>query len=127
MPTIKTVEMSGAALDWAVLVAEGRNPEVTEEGMIFLNDEHFLGVCRPSTDWNQSGRYIKKYRIMVSPSLDIQTERVLHWVAGFVTYINRAYQVGWLGETPEIAICRAVVGNLLGAEVDVPAELLEVV
>ena len=126
MPKIKTIELAGAALDWAVLIADGKKPVVTKAGII-LNDWHSSGFCRPSKDWNQCGCYIKKYRIMVSPSLDIQTERVLHWVASFETYINRAYQMGWLGETPEIAICRAVVGNLLGAEVDVPAELLEVV
>ncbi len=131
MPKIKTVEMSGAALDWAVATAtQAAEIKISANCRISCIFQDSAGGCltshyQPSTRWDECGLLIDRYHVMVHPSLDIETETVLYWVAVFETYSNRAYRVGWIGDTPEIAICRAVVGNLLGAEVDVPAELEE--
>ena len=105
MTKIKTSELQGAALDWAV--ARACNYE--------FNDHWF----KPSTNWNQGGPLILQY----GASLD--RESCDDW--GSVILVDRGDGIpSWgvmIGPTPLIAACRAIVAAKLGDEVDVPEEL----
>ncbi|CDG86454.1 hypothetical protein XBFFL1_520002 [Xenorhabdus bovienii str. feltiae Florida] len=73
---------------------------------------------KPSTDWSICGQLIDKYNIeLVNELLDC----VLFWSAN-CNYVSDDYLDG---QTPQIAICRAVVAAQLGDEVDIPDELVE--
>ena len=103
---IKTSELSGAALDWAVLFA--RNPGVAN----LFSVTH----CLPapfSTDWALAGPIIEE-------------EKINLWTEGYAAW--EATQPGvwqeW-GSTPLIAAMRRYVGSKLGNEVKVPDELTQ--
>ena len=91
---IKTSELTGAALDWAVAKCEGRGNDGTW-------DENF------SSNWLLGGPIIER-------------EKINLWTEG---YDWEATQYGkwqeW-GPTPLVAAMRCYVGMQLGNEVDVP-------
>jgi hypothetical protein len=101
---VKTSELTGAALDWAVAEAEGLMPSKNWTGMYY----------RPSTDWSVGGPLIERYEITVDPS------RSGHWAA--------ANESGnWVeSNSPLISTCRAIVASKLGDTVEVPEQLVEV-
>ena len=100
--TINTAELSGAALDWAVAVAIGKQPVLWSS-------------WSPSTDWSQGGTLIERHDVWLS------SEAIPGpWLAS----INGCGLE--TGPTPLIAACRAIVYRVLGDTVDVPAELVEV-
>ena len=100
---IKTSELTGIALDWAV-------------GIVF-NPALEWGVWKPSTDWAQGGVIIERERIsLVSPN-----EVIDEWEAIHPTQMhNESY-----GATPLIAAMRCFVASRCGDEVDIPDEILE--
>ena len=103
---MKTNELTDAALDWAVLFA--RNPSVAR----LFSVTH----CLPapfSTEWAIGGPIIE------SEGISLYLYGNSNWEAHVG---NKAYQ----GPTPLIAAMRCYVASRLGAEVDVPEELLEV-
>lgn len=91
---IKTSELSGAALDWAVAKCEGH-------GIGALDDPWFA----PSTNWSHGGPIIEREKMGVFPTHG-------GWASGFQS-----------GPTPLIAAMRRYVASQLGDEVDVPEEL----
>lgn len=94
---IKTSELTGDALDWAVAKCEGEP------------------VYSFSTNWLFCGPIIERKKITVSPCrMDGQTG----WVACTHTYI-------W-GETPLIAAMRCYVASKFGNEVEIPDEIVNV-
>ena len=98
---IKTNELTGAALNWAVEMAEC-------EGAMYSGRE-----CRPfSTDWAQGGPIIEREGINLSS------------VAGITWCADGPVSVGFYGPTPLIAAMRCYVASKLGNEVDIP-ELTE--
>ncbi|MGJ0636831.1 phage protein NinX family protein [Xenorhabdus bovienii] len=104
---IKTSELTGKALDYAVAMANN-----------FRACNGHLCIYSPSTDWSQCGELIDKYNIeLVNELLDC----VLFWSAN-CNYVSDDYLDG---QTPQIAICRAVVAAQLGDEVEIPDELVE--
>lgn len=115
---VKTSELIGPALDWAVATAEGLEQYEGRAGALCwydLNGDYF-GPCdmwSPSTDWSQGGPLIEKYRVeLVTRALDWQA-----MVDGFGYWLT--------GETALIAACRAIVAAKLGDQVDVPDELMQ--
>lgn len=104
---IKTSELIGNALNWAVEMAEC-------EGAMYSGRE-----CRPfSTDWAQGGPIIERERM---------TTEFLRWdeVDGALPVWLAAKPVrGFVyeseGNSPLIAAMRCYVGTKLGNEVDVP-------
>lgn len=99
---LKTSELTGAALDWAVAKCEtGRNypPET-------------ITKWHPSTNWAQAGPIIERERIEVRP---YDGEK---WIATD-NLTNHT-----VGPTPLIAAMRCHVIGQLGDEVDVPIECL---
>jgi hypothetical protein len=108
---VKTRDLSGAALDWAVGKAEG----------ILVADTTGLnrGMCKPyryspSADWSQGGPLIEKY--MIGFGL---YESSLLAIIGHNDFAGCEH-----GKTHLIAACRAIVSAKLGDEVDVPEGLV---
>lgn len=100
---MKTAELTGAALDWAVWACEKPDDE-------FL---HQRRKCRPySTDWAQGGPIIEREGISLEYSA--QPEK---WCA----CIMADQEV--FGPTALIAAMRCYVASKLGNKIDLPAEL----
>lgn len=103
---MKTSELTGAALDWAVAKCEGvRINPLTREG------QRFLRLHSYSTNWAQGGPIIKREKIAGYFSQDASV-----WVADCEEYRST-------GQTPLIAAMRCYVVNKLGDEVEIPEEL----
>jgi hypothetical protein len=97
--TMKTSELTGAALDWAVAKAIGEYKPVA--------------VPHYSTDWAQGGPIIEKEGIRLHRS------HTGDWWAGAESEPHKPIS----GPTPLIAAMRCYVASKLGDEVDVPEEL----
>ena len=103
---IKTSELTGAALDWAVAKCE-RFPNVDRWQS---NDYPF----KPSTDWSQGGPIIEREKIQT-----MYVDGVGPWSA-----ITDGLHCAEFGTTPLIAAMRCYVASKLGDEVEVPDELV---
>jgi hypothetical protein len=113
---LKTSELTGAALDWAVARCEGI---VWEQGDLDAG-EYGPGFA-PATDWEQGGPIIEREKIAV------RFEPECHWLFAppEATWLANYNGVGeWHGPTPLIAAMRCYVASKLGDKVDVPEELL---
>jgi hypothetical protein len=117
---VKTEELSGIQLDWAVALATGLriefNHQYTDDtlfdGCWQCGPNHWQPLNKYSTDWAKGGPIIEKEE--------------LHW--GFLkdTVIagkRRVYVKPMKGPTPLIAAMRAYVFSKLGDEVEIPEEL----
>lgn len=116
LKTIKTSELIGAALDWAVAKCEGHT------GLWIEDDLHGNLIIRPytpSTDWAQAGPLIERGGITVSKEDGC-------WSAYFRDNLfeNDGSEHWQTGPTPLIAAMRCYVASKLGDEVNVPEELL---
>jgi len=111
---MKTSELTGAALDWAVCEATGMLKAYTQ----FRSGKNFFkvyGVARnkhlhPSTDWSQGGPIIEREGITL-------THQAFDWSAQTDDDLF-AY-----GPTPLIAAMRCYVAYKLGDDVEIPEEL----
>lgn len=104
---MKTSELSGVALDWAVAKCEGH-------GIGVLDDPWFA----PSTNWAQGGKIIERERLCITPRdgyWDCLVHDRLFEDDGSDYYAT--------GETPLIAAMRCYVASKLGNEVDIPEEV----
>lgn len=144
MIEVRTSDLVGAALDWAVGIAEGWEPDRPQDGQLrktWRGCTQYAAVGKdvacadrhrytPSTDWRQGGPLIEK--LMRSGKWEL-----VQWcgAVAFQNYNNECVPVdgeSWdqesmieCGETPLIAACRAIVASKLGAAVQVPAHLVE--
>jgi hypothetical protein len=102
---IKTSELIGSALDWAVAKCEGY-----EDKDFCLDDKYFRDEddvwYSPSTDWSQGGPIIEREGIALLPPE----------LAEMPGYEGR-------GETLLIAAMRCYVTSKLGDEIEVPEDL----
>lgn len=120
MIEVKTSELTGPALDWAVALAtEAGELKIGSEGTICCVYQMPEGGCwtnlyEPSTDWNQGGPLIEQHLLVISP------EPSKGWLA-------RSYMdaTEYYGPTPLIAAMRCLVASHLGDEVLIPQELLQ--
>lgn len=127
--TVKTSELIGPSLDWAVAKCEGFS--YTDKGG--LNDFRHLRLYdrkdRPvsaSVNWSQGGPIIEREKIKLFPnvggtwSAQIRHEENHPLVAHKVLagWTNRA------GPTPLIAAMRCYVASKLGDTVEIPKELM---
>jgi hypothetical protein len=126
MIDVKTAELEGAALDWAVAQVEGRNTRIY---LCPVMDEYKVAATvpggdlefawMPSIDWGQGGLLIEAHDVSLSSSVDGTIK--------FATIyrdkdcVRVAYQ---RASTRLIAVCRAIVAAKLGGVVSVPAELM---
>ena len=118
---MKTNELTGAALDWAVAKCEADNP------MVYMRwytdgrpDQPHYGISgssepfNPSIDWAQGGPIIEREGILLDQYHDFP-----NWAASCPpkSGFNR------FGPTPLIAAMRCYVASKLGDTVEVPIEL----
>lgn len=118
MTKIKTSELTGAALDWAVAMCEGRT-----DVRVDPDDGELVGQSEfdYSTDWAQAGPIIEREKI------DLFTEKQTYpesWCASVARHQNGRRLVGWrlheYGETALIAAMRCYVTSKLGTEIEIP-------
>ena len=117
---MKTSELTGAALDWAVAKCESYPVSMSKTGYLIFCDPLIQCGPRgtqysPSTNWSQGGPIIERKGIRIV--------KVAPTVWGAV------YSSGDIGRehfatTPLIAAMRCYVTNELGDTVDVPPELV---
>ncbi|MDE9536914.1 DUF2591 domain-containing protein [Xenorhabdus bovienii] len=118
---IKTSELTGRALDWAVCLAIGGTVNEDNTEVQAPNNGYYLlsngkGNFTPSTDWSQCGPLIDTYLIELNNQV-ISENEVEHWATCMDEYIY--------GSTALEAACRIVVHVKLGDEVEIPDELVE--
>ena len=111
---VKTNELTGAALDWAVAKCEGLlafGYRKTDRFIIELSDGEFEEFC-PSTDWAQGGPIIQREELS---SLKCYSTNEWGCLNG---------EVFCEGPTPLVAAMRCYVTSKLGDEVEIPEELV---
>lgn len=118
---IKTSELSGVSLDWAVAMSGS----VTEEknGLFFECGRPFVGGSlkiqyQPSRSWAQGGPLIEAHGFCFDNAGKDGFAVVKDW------YCGEPIEFYPPGITHLISACRAIVSAKLGDEVDVPEELL---
>lgn len=116
---IKTLELIGAALDWAVAKTDRRELSKHHECWVPVKgQEHFSEPFKPSTDWSRGGPIIEREALTVeSPGLMGGA-----WICS--RFGSGSIGVQGYGPTPLIAAMRCFVASKLGNEIDVPEELL---
>lgn len=131
---IKTSELTGRALNWAVAKAEGLYFSYDRVLVLISTDErdwrsvtHELNMYNPSSDWSQGGQIIEKGLIDITPKWNNQGYKN---PIGFWSWV--AYELGpctlddnheQFGSTPLIAAMRCYVMSKLGNKVDIPEEV----
>ena len=113
---MKTSELTGAALDWAVAKCEGVTvlPKMRGGCYATLVRGETVLLCY-STDWAQGGPIIARERMDIK-CWDFHS---MPWKAS----MNTAAEIQAFGPTPLIAAMRCYVASKLGDEVEVPDEL----
>lgn len=102
---MKTSELTGAALDWAVAKCEG----VTWTAFPGYTYQH--GEGHYSTNWAQGGPIIEREKIQIKEN-------------GFGHWFAKIGKGNWMrGPTPLIAAMRCYVASKLGEDVSIPEEL----
>jgi hypothetical protein len=136
---IKTEDLTGPALDWAVAKSVGRNPKLVEAVRYpgtrrqqhvswsvhcdpSERDEFGEVAFEPSTNWAQGGPIIEIYEIGIRRNAPCSIGR--EWEAsGSITAKGAGYRWGY-GPTPLIAAMRCYVASKLGEEVEIPDKLI---
>ena len=130
---MKTSELQGAALDWAVAKCERH--EVFTRPIANAQHKYWVGIVThdyqtsregpfmPSEQWAQGGPIIEREKIALN------VESGDPWRARFgrprLTFDGRATNYHHRdGPTPLIAAMRCYVASKLGDEVEIPEELL---
>ena len=113
---IKTSELEGIALDWAVGKTLGLGDE-TLDPITWMETAHPSRCYSYSTDWSQGGPIIEHACI----GLDHYPDD--HPQGGEWGALTNEGTVGSFGPTPLVAAMRCYVASKLGDEVDVPDEL----
>lgn len=108
MTMIKTRDLDGVALDWAVAKTFGQGT--------YWTSEEFLADWSPSTRWEQAGPIIEREKIMVAPDLHNTWRASQPFTADHYRHLH--------GPIPLVAAMRCYVYSKMGEEVDVPDELV---
>lgn len=132
MVEIKTADLVGPALDWAVASAIGLPlcEEACQGDFILIGrGDGDLERFAPSTVWSQGGPLRDKYKVCVFDAGPQEAYGNREMVAatldtGFSWIDTSLKEADGVGETALIAICRAVVRHESGDVVQVPAELI---
>ena len=127
---MKTAELTGAALDWAVATAAGypvispSAPWRNKHGahglaQVMVADSKSKRAChydfRPSESWGQGGPIIEANQIQLEPG------KV--WRAKTDCLQGPRYYREAIGPTALVAAMRCFVSSALGDEVEIPEEL----
>jgi hypothetical protein len=118
---MKTSELNGAALDWAVAKCEGLlcfgyAANVVDRFALIDSDDHWE-LFEPSREWECGGPIIEREVIsLIHPKYDCWTAHCYD-----KTLDDESYTLD--GPTPLIAAMRCYVASKLGDEVEIPEEL----
>lgn len=124
---MKTNELMGAALNWAVAIAEGLTPTlqdvhgykvVSVKGLMVAAPHAWL-VYTPSTDWAQGGPIIEREGIDLYQSTGRICAAMWENILGGGRLIAEAKDCS----TPLIAAMRCYVASRLGDEIEIPDAL----
>jgi hypothetical protein len=119
---VKTSDLIGPALDWAVAQCEGFPTRNHDENYIMADVGGMWDYFSPSTDWAQGGPIIERELIRTIPWMEgTNVDSAKCWWAG--KYIASGDSFGFTGPTPLIAAMRCYVISKLGDTVDIPEEL----
>ena len=128
MTTVKTAELIGPALVWAVAKSEqlsGNSGKIKicpplQVSHLLVDTSVWLGgvECRYSTDWAQGGPIIERENMSLLPFDDKWEARCKSDIPRTVKFMERR------GPTPLIAAMRCLVASKLGDEVEIPEELI---
>jgi hypothetical protein len=111
---IKTSDLTGNALNWAVAKCESLDCYI-EDGVVHLKGQPFDTDWRywlPSTDWAQGGSIIERNLITIFRHDE-------EWFA----HSQLSTPEDFHGDTPLIAAMRCYVASILGDTVNIPEEL----
>lgn len=115
---MKTIDLTGAALDWAVAKCEG----FIQEG-----DEPWQPGQEPfafSTDWAQGGPIIAREGLCVQPYCGLyEYNPIVEWESFVMARCFENEHPHGVGPTPLIAAMRCYVAFKLGETVEIPSEL----
>lgn len=131
MPKVKTAELVGPALDWAVAKCE----ESLDRKLTVIRREDYVGYpiereiefdsapkferYSPSRVWAQAGPIIEREKI------ELTLDRCNGWFAGCKQMpVTSLHKHQGRGPTPLIASMRCYVESKLGDVVDIPEELM---
>lgn len=107
---VKTKDLSGEALDWAVAECEGYFDREMASICNGVASVYYFEHWIPTSDWAQGGAIIER------EGISLECDEFARWHANG----------GWSSDTPLLAAMRCYVANKLGDEVDVPDEVKEV-
>ena len=113
---MKTTELSGAALDWAVATAEMVAFEFDCGALVINGSDYYC----PSEDWAQGGAIIEREEISISR--EFSSGRI-EWAAWTPAPFRDDAEAFGYGETALVAAMRCYVASKLGDEVEIPDEL----
>jgi hypothetical protein len=122
---MKTSELTGAALDWAVAKCEGLlclGYRTDGERFAIEDSDGQIEGFMPSTDWAQGGAIIERDCIQLAPSQGATYVECI-WLAGNAN--ENGDEFNGEGTTPLIAAMRCYVASKLGDEVEIPSELID--
>jgi hypothetical protein len=109
---MKTADLTGAALDWAVAKCEGMAEYYMPDEQCAFDDE---GVAfEPSCNWAQGGPIIEREEIAIWPDEN----------GGYFASANEGASKDYHAETYLIAAMRCYVASKLGDEIELPEELM---
>ena len=111
---IKTSELTGAALDWAVAKCEGHTDS---KDFAWYYDRR--NTFNFSTNWSQGGPIIEREGIGLDQYADYP-----RWQAFTPAPEQQSGQAVCTGPTPLIAAMRCYVASKLGDDINIPEELI---
>jgi hypothetical protein len=124
---MKTNELSGAALDWAVATCEGYKKwdgECFTEYADGYPGAFFISDWNPSTNWAQGGAIIAREKLgmwFCDEVVDAETDVMVRGAAWYAETFEGEH--GVTGQTALIAAMRCYVASKLGDDVNLPEGL----
>ena len=112
---MKTNDLTGAALDWAVAKCEGIEVEYIDDSIkqCLLMKPSGSGIFAPSTDWEQGGAIIER------ESINLWRENArARWCAS-----ADEDKPDYWATSPLVAAMRCYVASKQGDEIEIPEEL----
>ena len=126
---MKTSELTGVALDWAVVQCECAIPAAFKSIPALLNGtvrvfrgdiSSYSEPVSPSTDWAQGGPIVEREEISISREFAASK---VEWAAWTPAPIRDDAEAFGYGPTPLIAAMRCYVASKLGDDVEIPERL----